>query len=227
MVRSGSNGEKEETGNASIRAGVFPGDGSTGGAREGAKGLGNDEPGEAGEGSRGGTENTSGERQEKGGCVYFIETHDGAFVKIGYSIHVPRRFDEIGVLLPGLRLIGHMPGTMATERWLHGKFAMDRERGEWFRHTDEVRRFISVLGLIPAAAPEPIVEAIKPRHIHRERGSGAPMDQSEMASMGGKARAKKLTKAQRSESARAAVQARWAKAGTKKKAAARKAGAGK
>ena len=46
------------------------------------------------------------------------------------------------------------------------------------------------------------------------------MDQSQMASMGGKARTKKLTKAERSESARAAVQARWAKA--KKKPAAKK-----
>lgn len=43
-----------------------------------------------------------------------------------------------------------------------------------------------------------------------------------MASRGGKARAKKMTAEERSESARKAVEARWAKA--KKKAPAKKAG---
>jgi len=42
------------------------------------------------------------------------------------------------------------------------------------------------------------------------------MDVSEMARKGGKARAKKMSKEERSESARRAVNARWAKAGIKK-----------
>jgi len=41
------------------------------------------------------------------------------------------------------------------------------------------------------------------------------MTVSEMARLGGKARAKKLTKAQRRESARKAAQARWDRAKTK------------
>jgi len=45
------------------------------------------------------------------------------------------------------------------------------------------------------------------------------MDVSEMARMGGKARAKKMTKQERSDSARKAIQARWAKAKAAKKAA--------
>ena len=57
------------------------------------------------------------------------------------------------------------------------------------------------------------------------------MDVSEMARLGGEARAAKLTKKQRSESARLAVQARWekhrsqkalAEAGTKKAGAKKK-----
>jgi ubiquitin len=39
-----------------------------------------------------------------------------------------------------------------------------------------------------------------------------PLTVKELASMGGKARAKSMTKAQRSEGARKAVKARWAKA---------------
>jgi hypothetical protein len=42
------------------------------------------------------------------------------------------------------------------------------------------------------------------------------MKVSEMASMGGKARAKSMTKAQRSEAARKAVMVRWAKHKAKK-----------
>ncbi len=165
------------------------------------------------------------DRREKG-CVYFIETADGGFVKIGYSIHVPRRFDEIGVLLPGLRLIGYMPGTMATERWLHGKFAALRERGEWFRHTEDLRGFITNLGLIeppkPKPLPPPVMEQrkirtmvtipVKAREYFRKEGS-----------RGGKksaaARLTKMTRERRSEVARMAAAAsarvRSAKAATK------------
>jgi hypothetical protein len=49
------------------------------------------------------------------------------------------------------------------------------------------------------------------------------MDHTELAAMGGKARAKKLTKKQRSEQARAAVTVRWNKARTAKRKAAREA----
>lgn len=41
--------------------------------------------------------------------------------------------------------------------------------------------------------------------------TGKPLTVSEMARLGGKARAQKLTKEERSASARKAVQARWAK----------------
>ena len=44
------------------------------------------------------------------------------------------------------------------------------------------------------------------------------MDVSEMASMGGRARADKMTPEERSESARVAVQARWAKEKARRKA---------
>lgn len=51
----------------------------------------------------------------KQGRVYFIETHDGAFVKIGYSIDVPKRLDQLGVMMPGLRLLGYVPGSRKSE----------------------------------------------------------------------------------------------------------------
>jgi hypothetical protein len=50
----------------------------------------------------------------------------------------------------------------------------------------------------------------------------SPMDVTEMARMGGKARAEAMTAEQRSDNARAAVNARWAKAKAATKKAAKK-----
>ena len=100
----------------------------------------------------------------KVGYVYFIATHDSAFVKIGFSVNIHRRFDHFEILWPALRLIGYMPGSRQTESWLHEKFSPFRENGEWFRYCEEVRQFVAVLGLIelqskpahePNREPEP------------------------------------------------------------------------
>ena len=82
------------------------------------------------------------------GEVYFVETLDGRFIKIGYSTRPRRRFSEFGTLRPGpfaLRLIGSFPGSLKTERWLHEKFQEDRDNGEWFRASDRLREFIAAL----------------------------------------------------------------------------------
>jgi hypothetical protein len=145
------------------------------------------------------------------GCVYFIETNDGAFVKIGYSIDVPRRFDEIGVLLPGLRLIGHMPGARMTETWLHRKFKGSRERGEWFRSSEELRALISALGPPePEAEPEP-AKAIT---VAKQDGSGNSIGAQMVAR-----RYAKMTPEARSAAAKNAAVKKWAAVKAKKKAA--------
>jgi hypothetical protein len=38
-----------------------------------------------------------------------------------------------------------------VEAWLHAVFAKDRDNGEWFRSTPELRAFIATLPLIPIA----------------------------------------------------------------------------
>ena len=83
------------------------------------------------------------QKKETIGFIYFIETHDGTFIKIGYSRNVSNRFHEIGLLMPGLRLIGYMSGTLTTERSLHAVFSADRERGEWFRRSAVIDTFIA------------------------------------------------------------------------------------
>jgi hypothetical protein len=113
------------------------------------------------EGSHKGAE--EGNRQQGGagpleeGYVYFIETEGGEYVKIGYSKRLYRRISQLGTLRPGnfaLRIIGVMPGTVQTERWLHSKFSDTRENGEWFRNTPTLRAFIQALGLITIEEPQ-------------------------------------------------------------------------
>lgn len=163
------------------------------------------------------------------GAVYFVETADHEFIKIGYSKEPLRRLSELGPLRPttfALCLIGHFPASQATEQWLHQKFAKYRDKGEWFRSCDELRRFIETLGLVP---PEPERERkiapqrkrereIVPRR-KQEREESPPHQEpsptlltvAEMTAMGGKARAKALTKERRQAIAKKAAAARWKK----------------
>ena len=141
-------------------------------------------------------------------------------MKIGFSIDLPQRFDQLGVMMPGLRLVGHVPGTRRTEGRLHRKFAAYRERGEWFRNATEIRDFLraeaTALNLTMPPCRQRTPKAKEPVFV----------DTAEIGRKGGKARAAGMTKAERSESARNAVNARWAKAGKKPAAAKKKAAKG-
>jgi hypothetical protein len=172
------------------------------------------------------------------GQIYFIETADEAYVKIGYSKRVVARLSDLGTLRPGnfaLRLIGSFPGSHATEKWLHEKFASDRDGGEWFRSSPALRDFISVIGLLPpiTVVPQkrgrkrilalPVVEpagsdvskdlisvgsvSVEVQPV-RPKGSITAID---MGRMGGLERAKRMTAEQRSTVARKAVLVRWSK----------------
>jgi T5orf172 domain-containing protein len=179
---------------------------------------------------------------EKEGFVYFILNHDGAYMKIGYSSDAPRRFGEVGLLLPGLRLIGYIPGSKKTESWLHGKFQAHRERGEWFRHTEDLRAFITNLGPIEPAEPAPPKppKAAKPPKPPKAAKPPKPAEETPeeevreylaakeknpaavaLGRRGGKKKVPKgvamLPKNERRERAKKAAAARWKKAGETKK----------
>lgn len=85
------------------------------------------------------------------GQIYFIETEDGNFIKIGFSKQVIVRLSQLGTLRPGhfsLRVVGSMPGSIAIEKWLHERFAEERDNGEWFKRTPRLSAFIDSIGLI-------------------------------------------------------------------------------
>jgi hypothetical protein len=77
--------------------------------------------------------------------VYFMETHDSLFVKIGHSVNVMRRFHQLSEASPGLRLLNYFAAPESHEYELHRKFADCHFRGEWFRKTAQLTAFIASL----------------------------------------------------------------------------------
>jgi hypothetical protein len=156
---------------------------------------------------------SSGPVGAKEGFVYFLQTEDGRFVKIGYSMQPYRRLSQLGTLRPGnhaLRIIGWMPGTIQTERWLQSKFSADRDNGEWFRDSTQLRQFISSMGLIePEPEREPEPEPEPGVNDERAMSEKLPLTVAELAAMGGNARARSLSKKRRKEIAKAGAAARW------------------
>ena len=144
-------------------------------------------------------------KRPMGGAVYFIETEDAQFVKIGFSTNVNARLAVLKTIMP-LNLLGCLPGTPETEVWLHEKFSHCRHVGEWFHSCDELRGFIEAVGLI--TPPEPGSEVMTPKEPDSPRApnpAAVAVAQALVAM-----RNKKLTAEQRSAIASGAAKARWA-----------------
>lgn len=68
------------------------------------------------------------------GCIYFIRCGENGPIKIGFTAKpVAARLEELQTAHhEALCVMGDVPGTVATERILHARFAHLRIRGEWF-----------------------------------------------------------------------------------------------
>lgn len=85
------------------------------------------------------------------GVIYLAKCQD--FYKIGHTTSDPMQ--RLSTLQTGnpfrVELVGTIPGTIGQERGLHHKFARKRERGEWFRLSQE--DIDSILTNTPVAPP--------------------------------------------------------------------------
>ena len=84
------------------------------------------------------------------GHVYFVESSDGQFIKIGFSRNVAQRLTQLDTIQPKpftVRPLGWIPGTLQTEHFLHEQFAEDRAEGEWFRKSERLVQFLETLNL--------------------------------------------------------------------------------
>lgn len=80
------------------------------------------------------------------GFIYFATIGTGT-VKIGFAKNVAGRIAIMQSDSPfPVTLLGVVPGSRADERKLHELFAEERERGEWFRGTDEL--LLAVHGMV-------------------------------------------------------------------------------
>lgn len=142
------------------------------------------------------------------GFVYFVETQDSLFIKIGYSRHPLRRFHQLCSTvgpLP-LRLLSIHRGTRETEEALHRTFGNLQYRGEWFHNRPPLT---GVVAGFASANAKPLLESVTASWRNCKRDFNAKTNHFEIAQAGGLARARNLTASQRSEIARIAAKARW------------------
>ena len=159
-----------------------------------------------------------GGAMEKGGCVYFVETSEGQFVKIGFTKSLRSRIRQLeGTLRPTpIRFLGYIPGSIETEAFFQRRFAAQRERGEWFRDSTGLRGFIATLGLLQVpdarANPAQIIRKLARRPANEPvPRSAVSLVMAQLGRAGGHARAKSLTAEQLKAAGRRAITARWAK----------------
>jgi hypothetical protein len=98
---------------------------------------------------------------EHRGCVYVIESADGAFVKVGFTTNLKLRVKTLAAaqrpVSSDVILRGWMPGSVYKERDIHRLLASHRANGEWFHNCEDLRQLIAGLDLQPGFPP-PIVE---------------------------------------------------------------------
>ncbi len=118
--------------------------------------------------------------------VYFITCRQTGTVKIGHSVEPLARLKEIQTGHPfGLKLEAVMPGNHEQERALHGRFADDRLKGEWFTITEMIELIMKNNPPPPPThiptreevrarlKPFPVIQPIAPKAASWSRGGGS------------------------------------------------------
>jgi hypothetical protein len=74
--------------------------------------------------------------------IYFAQTNDNQYIKIGYAKDAAKRLEglQTGNHI-GVKLIGSMPGDVPLERTIHERFDHLRARREWFHAAPDLTRF--------------------------------------------------------------------------------------
>lgn len=71
--------------------------------------------------------------------IYFVQTHDNEYVKVGKADDVQKRLSGLQTGSPRkLKLLAAIPGDHEQERAIHQRFSHLRTHGEWFYATPEI-----------------------------------------------------------------------------------------
>ena len=111
--------------------------------------------GEVGAGKASNVGLRDGSDEIEGGCVCFVATGDQKFVRISFSPRVIRRISDVRRLDLGavqqtaepIRILGYIPATVATERWLHREFSAEHKGKKWFHVSEKLSAFLRAAGL--------------------------------------------------------------------------------
>ena len=75
--------------------------------------------------------------------LYFIEAVNTGYIKIGRSANPDQRLAQLSTGSPNqLVILGKISGGAALEAELHRRFESLREKGEWFKTSNELKEFI-------------------------------------------------------------------------------------
>lgn len=75
--------------------------------------------------------------------VYFIGMGGTDFVKIGFTGDIDSRLSKMRSDNPcDLRVLACYEGDRLLERSYHRKFVRSRVRGDWFRFSEEIKKFL-------------------------------------------------------------------------------------
>jgi hypothetical protein len=79
--------------------------------------------------------------RSRDGVIYFVGYDN--YVKIGFSTNPKTRVDDLQTGAPKpLKTYLILKGTLEDERRHHEMFAAHRLNGEWFRYSDEIKKFV-------------------------------------------------------------------------------------
>jgi hypothetical protein len=73
-------------------------------------------------------------------AVYMMQDADGGDVKIGFTLDLAARLDQLRCItkLQNLRVIRLVEGERAAEREIHFRYRHLRQRGEWFSYVEDM-----------------------------------------------------------------------------------------
>lgn len=82
------------------------------------------------------------------GFIYFIQGENGGPIKIGFTENISKRLKGLQTgHCDNLVVLATFPGKMQNEKDLHSKYGEIRLRGEWFKPTEELIKYIKTLKL--------------------------------------------------------------------------------
>ena len=100
--------------------------------------------------------------------IYFAQTGDNRYIKIGYASQVDKRIEGLRTASPlPIKLLASLPGDVPIERQIHARFEGLRANREWFHaHRDIVAFAVSASRLAGVASDQ---DKVLPYLVHEPR----------------------------------------------------------